>query len=72
MHAALDGLVTEVTDPNAEAWVVLAASEATDRAAEATLLIDGSMAGVSRSNKSPGSTVPKESRAGLKRGGEAG
>jgi hypothetical protein len=41
------------TDLNAEAWEVLAA-EATGT------LIDGSIAGVSRSSKSPESTVPKE------------
>jgi hypothetical protein len=54
VREALGFLATEVTDnPNAEAWVVLAA--------EATVShIDGSIAGVSRSSRSPESTVPKE------------
>jgi hypothetical protein len=70
VREALGFLATEVTDdPNAEAWIVPAA-EATDNpnaeawvvlAAEATVShIDGSIAGVSRSSRSPESTVPKE------------
>lgn len=35
MHAALDGLVTKVMNPNAKAWVVDTAGKAIDRAATA-------------------------------------
>jgi hypothetical protein len=65
--ALIDSPATEVADVprDAETCGFLAAEAAEMR-------IDGSMAGVSKSSKSPESTEPNESRAGLKRGGGAG